>query len=97
MRIMGCDFSKDMRFHLSLNNFVSSKLLLSETASHSFPEKVCHAPRHLLKAALQLRTFFAVTLTSSSYVGFTCTGISVMKDFFYDAHSSVTLFSFLKS
>lgn len=79
---MGCAFSKDMRFHFSLNNFVPSKLLLSETASHNFPEKVCHAPRHLLKAALQLRTSFTVTLTRSSYVGFTCTGISFLKDFF---------------
>lgn len=54
MRIMGCDFSKDMRFHFSLNNFVSSKLLLFETASQNFPEKVCHALRGLLRAALQL-------------------------------------------
>lgn len=79
MRIMGCDFSKDMRFHFPLNNFVSSKLLLSETASHNFPEEVCHAPRHLLKAALQLRTFSTVALT---HAGFTCTGISTLKDLF---------------
>ena len=79
---MGCDFSKDMRFHFSLNNFVSSKLLLSETASHNFPEKVSHGPRYLLKAALQLHTFFTVTLTRSSYVGFTCTGVSMLKECF---------------
>lgn len=51
---MGCDFSKDIRFHFSLNNLVSSKLLLSETTSHNFPVKVCHTPRHLLKAALHI-------------------------------------------
>lgn len=80
MRIMWCDFSKDMRLYFSLNNSLSSKLLLSETASHNFPEKVCHAARHLLKAELRLHTFFTVTLTCSSYVGFTCTGISMLKD-----------------
>lgn len=64
MRIMGCDFSKDMRFHFSLNNFVSSKLLLFETASHNFPE-VCYTPRNLLKAAFWLPILFTVTLTIS--------------------------------
>lgn len=65
MRIMGCDFSKDMRFHFSLNNFVSSKLLLFETASHNFPEKVCYTPRNLLKAAFWLPILFTVTFTIS--------------------------------
>lgn len=54
---MGRDFSKDMRFHFYLNNLVSSKLLLSEATSHNFPEKVCHTPKHLLKAALHLHIF----------------------------------------
>lgn len=94
MRIMGCDFSKDMRFHFSLNNFVSSELLLFETASHNFPEKVCHAPRNLLKAALWLPILFTVTHHFYLHL-FHLRGHKLLERFLGATHSSVALFSLL--